>query len=159
MSRDRWHEEQGQVKKKNQNGIDENEFVKKKKVKGSHSDNLAWPWLQREWHASALHASRDKKQLDSTKSWSHWIRHHQFSLHHQQTLRKPANKGITMGIESILPVTLVQVTVQADWTDVVADVLRLNSTASFWVSCYKRGVFAVRTEIEQKYNRAPKLPK
>ncbi|KAF9318957.1 hypothetical protein BG003_010261 [Podila horticola] len=44
-----------------------------------------------------------------------------------------------MGIESILPAPVVQVTVQADWTDVVADVLRLNSTASFWVSCYKRG--------------------
>ncbi|KAF9417670.1 hypothetical protein BGZ94_009905 [Podila epigama] len=44
-----------------------------------------------------------------------------------------------MGIESILPIAVVQVTVQADWTDVVADVLRLNNTASFWVSCYKRG--------------------
>ncbi|KAG0351920.1 Proteasomal ATPase-associated factor 1 [Podila minutissima] len=44
-----------------------------------------------------------------------------------------------MGIESIPPAVVVQVTVQADWTDVVADVLRLNNTASFWVSCYKRG--------------------
>ncbi|KAG0017413.1 Proteasomal ATPase-associated factor 1 [Podila clonocystis] len=48
-----------------------------------------------------------------------------------------------MGMESILPVAVVQVTVQADWTDVVADVLRLNNTASFWVSCYKRGSPAV----------------
>ncbi|KAF9327477.1 hypothetical protein BG006_009226, partial [Podila minutissima] len=44
-----------------------------------------------------------------------------------------------MGIESIPPAVVVQVTVQADWTDVVADVLRLGNTASFWVSCYKRG--------------------
>ncbi|KAF9099477.1 Proteasomal ATPase-associated factor 1 [Mortierella sp. AD031] len=44
-----------------------------------------------------------------------------------------------MGIEGSAPTALVQVTVQADWTDVVADALRLNSTGSFWVSCYKRG--------------------
>ncbi|GJJ69971.1 proteasomal ATPase-associated factor 1 [Entomortierella parvispora] len=44
-----------------------------------------------------------------------------------------------MGIEGNSPTTLVQVTVQADWTDVVAEALRLNSTGSFWVSCYKRG--------------------
>ncbi|KAF9396163.1 Proteasomal ATPase-associated factor 1 [Mortierella sp. AD011] len=35
-----------------------------------------------------------------------------------------------MGIEGISPTTLVQVTVQADWTDVVTEVLRLNSTGS-----------------------------
>ncbi|KAF9991876.1 hypothetical protein BGZ79_003876, partial [Entomortierella chlamydospora] len=46
---------------------------------------------------------------------------------------------IQMGIEGISPTTLVQVTVQADWTDVVTEVLRLNSTGTFWVSCYKRG--------------------
>ncbi|KAG0052943.1 Proteasomal ATPase-associated factor 1 [Gryganskiella cystojenkinii] len=44
-----------------------------------------------------------------------------------------------MGIDGISPTALVQVTVQADWTDVVAEALRLNSTGSFWVSCYKRG--------------------
>jgi len=44
-----------------------------------------------------------------------------------------------MGIEGNSPTPLVQVTVQADWTDVVAEALRLNSTGSFWVSCYKRG--------------------
>ncbi|KAG0367931.1 Proteasomal ATPase-associated factor 1 [Mortierella sp. AD032] len=44
-----------------------------------------------------------------------------------------------MGIEGSAPTALVQVTVQADWTDVVADALRLNSTGTFWVSCYKRG--------------------
>ncbi|KAG0272762.1 Proteasomal ATPase-associated factor 1 [Linnemannia exigua] len=44
-----------------------------------------------------------------------------------------------MGIEGSTPTALVQVTVQADWTDVVADALRLNSTGTFWVSCYKRG--------------------
>ncbi|KAF8932935.1 Proteasomal ATPase-associated factor 1 [Haplosporangium bisporale] len=53
-----------------------------------------------------------------------------------------------MGIESILPVALVQVTVQADWTDVVADVLRLNSVASFWVSCYKRGSPSVHGSVK-----------
>ncbi|KAF9544288.1 Proteasomal ATPase-associated factor 1 [Mortierella hygrophila] len=44
-----------------------------------------------------------------------------------------------MGIEGSAPTALVQVTVQADWTDVIADALRLNSTGTFWVSCYKRG--------------------
>ncbi|KAF9564994.1 hypothetical protein EC968_004293 [Mortierella alpina] len=44
-----------------------------------------------------------------------------------------------MGIEANSPTTLMQVTVQSDWTDVIAEVLRLNSTGSFWVSCYKRG--------------------
>ncbi|KAG0278836.1 Proteasomal ATPase-associated factor 1 [Linnemannia gamsii] len=44
-----------------------------------------------------------------------------------------------MGIEGSAPTTLVQVTVQADWTDVIADALRLNSTGTFWVSSYKRG--------------------
>ncbi|KAF9116968.1 Proteasomal ATPase-associated factor 1 [Mortierella sp. AM989] len=44
-----------------------------------------------------------------------------------------------MGIEGIPPTTLVQVTVQADWTDVVTEVLRLNSTGTFWISCYKQG--------------------
>ncbi|KAF9945489.1 Proteasomal ATPase-associated factor 1, partial [Mortierella alpina] len=44
-----------------------------------------------------------------------------------------------MGIEANSPTALMQVTVQSDWTDVVAEVLRLNSTGTFWVSCYKRG--------------------
>ncbi|KAG0300857.1 Proteasomal ATPase-associated factor 1 [Linnemannia gamsii] len=44
-----------------------------------------------------------------------------------------------MGIEGSAPTTLIQVTVQADWTDVIADALRLSSTGTFWVSCYKRG--------------------
>ncbi|KAG0259823.1 Proteasomal ATPase-associated factor 1 [Mortierella polycephala] len=44
-----------------------------------------------------------------------------------------------MGIEVGTPATLIQVTVQADWTEVVAEVLRLNSTGTFWVSCYRRG--------------------
>ncbi|KAI8594868.1 WD40-repeat-containing domain protein [Dissophora ornata] len=44
-----------------------------------------------------------------------------------------------MGIEGNPPTALVQVTVQADWTDVVAEVLRQNSTGTFWISCYKRG--------------------
>lgn len=44
-----------------------------------------------------------------------------------------------MGIEGSAPTALVQVTVQADWTDVIADALRHNSTGTFWVSCYKRG--------------------
>ncbi|KAF9123339.1 Proteasomal ATPase-associated factor 1 [Mortierella sp. 14UC] len=44
-----------------------------------------------------------------------------------------------MGIEGSAPTALVQVTVQADWTDVITDALRLNSTGTFWVSCYKRG--------------------
>ncbi|KAF9361255.1 Proteasomal ATPase-associated factor 1 [Mortierella sp. AD094] len=35
-----------------------------------------------------------------------------------------------MGIEILSPTTLVQVTVQVDWTDVVTEVLRLNSTGS-----------------------------
>ncbi|KAF8986481.1 Proteasomal ATPase-associated factor 1 [Entomortierella lignicola] len=44
-----------------------------------------------------------------------------------------------MGIEGIHPAILVQVTVQADWTDVVTEVLRQNSSGTFWISCYKRG--------------------
>ncbi|KAF8929427.1 hypothetical protein BGZ58_008951, partial [Dissophora ornata] len=44
-----------------------------------------------------------------------------------------------MGIEGNPPTALVQVTVQADWTDVVAEVLRQNSIGTFWISCYKRG--------------------
>jgi len=44
-----------------------------------------------------------------------------------------------MGIEANSPTALMQVTVQSDWTDVVAEVLRLKSTGTFWVSCYKRG--------------------
>ncbi|KAF9954222.1 Proteasomal ATPase-associated factor 1 [Mortierella alpina] len=44
-----------------------------------------------------------------------------------------------MGIEANFPTALMQVTVQSDWTDVIAEVLRLNSTGTFWVSCYRRG--------------------
>ncbi|CAO3569293.1 unnamed protein product [Mortierella alpina] len=48
-----------------------------------------------------------------------------------------------MGIEANSPTALMQATVQLDWTDVVAEVLRLNSTGTFWVSCYKRGLPSV----------------
>ncbi|KAF9931543.1 Proteasomal ATPase-associated factor 1 [Modicella reniformis] len=44
-----------------------------------------------------------------------------------------------MGIEGSPPTALVQITVQADWTDVVTEALRSNSTGTFWISCYKRG--------------------
>ncbi|KAK3811991.1 MAG: WD40-repeat-containing domain protein [Benniella sp.] len=44
-----------------------------------------------------------------------------------------------MGIEANPPTALVQTTVQADWTEVVTDALRLGSTGTFWISCYKRG--------------------
>ncbi|KAG0238293.1 Proteasomal ATPase-associated factor 1 [Mortierella sp. GBA43] len=37
------------------------------------------------------------------------------------------------------PTVLVQTTVQADWTDVVAETLRHNTTGTFWISCYKQG--------------------
>ncbi|KAG0237740.1 hypothetical protein BGW42_000146 [Actinomortierella wolfii] len=48
-----------------------------------------------------------------------------------------------MGIESVLPSPLVQVTVQADWTDVVAEVLKYHTPQSFWISCYLRGETSV----------------
>ncbi|KAF9189495.1 Proteasomal ATPase-associated factor 1 [Haplosporangium sp. Z 767] len=48
-----------------------------------------------------------------------------------------------MGIEVGAPAALIQVTVQADWTEVVAEVLRLNSTDTFWVSCYRQGTPSV----------------
>ncbi|KAF9577734.1 hypothetical protein BGW38_006861 [Lunasporangiospora selenospora] len=44
-----------------------------------------------------------------------------------------------MGIDAHPPNIVVQVTVQADWTEVVSDALRHNSTGTFWVSCYYRG--------------------
>ncbi|KAF9905957.1 Proteasomal ATPase-associated factor 1, partial [Lobosporangium transversale] len=44
-----------------------------------------------------------------------------------------------MGIDANPPTPLVQVTVQADWTDLIAEVLRHNSTGTFWISCYRRG--------------------
>ncbi|KAF9434866.1 Proteasomal ATPase-associated factor 1 [Entomortierella beljakovae] len=53
-----------------------------------------------------------------------------------------------MGIEGSPPTALVQVTVQADWTDVITEVLKNNSTSTFWVSCYKRGSASVHGNVK-----------
>jgi proteasomal ATPase-associated factor 1 len=58
-----------------------------------------------------------------------------------------------MGIEGSAPTALVQVTVQADWTDVISEALRLNSTGTFWVSCYKRGTVFCQVQLPSRMKR------
>ncbi|KAF9970138.1 hypothetical protein BGZ73_007262, partial [Actinomortierella ambigua] len=56
-----------------------------------------------------------------------------------------------MGMESVLPPPLVQVTVQADWTDVVTEVIKYQTPQSFWVSCYLRGETSVHGSAKVTY--------
>ena len=59
-----------------------------------------------------------------------WVKIFAFSLLNQHAMPNELTRPI------IVPLT----TVQADWTEVVSDVVRgVIASGSFWVSCYRKG--------------------